>query len=342
MMVNRTKNLAWFAILALQLLVVTNCIAAEEEPPAVQVKGEFSIMILGSGGPAPLASGRASSGYLIFTDGQPRILMDVGGGTFQRLAASGVNIKDLDLVLLSHLHIDHTADLSAFIKGLYFQNRSAGTLRTAPIRVYGPGANKAKFPGTNILQYPSTMEYIHNHYDKEVGTERYLNIFAKAISGGTFGYKAYDIKVDVKQPVSKILDENGLVVKAVSVIHGPAPALAYRIEYKGKSIVFSGDTSSKTNNMVHIAKNADLLIYDTAIMDTLPNKGPADKVFFALHTTPTRLGEVAAAAKPKRLVLSHLTGITEPRTDEIKKIIVDKGYKGNIVVAEDLAVFNLK
>ena len=94
-----------------------------------KVEGHLSVMVLGSGGPVATAKGRASAGYLIFTDGKPRILMDAGGGTYQRLAKSGVNVKDLDLVLLSHLHIDHTADLSSIIKTIYFHNVGAGVTR---------------------------------------------------------------------------------------------------------------------------------------------------------------------------------------------------------------------
>lgn len=45
-----------------------------------KVKGDLSVMVLGSGGPMATASGRASASYLIFADGKPRILMDVGGG----------------------------------------------------------------------------------------------------------------------------------------------------------------------------------------------------------------------------------------------------------------------
>ena len=334
----KTYNLLWVG-----LLFLSNSVLADEQTPAVNaVSGDLSIMVLGSGGPAPLKSARASSGYLIFTDVKPRFFMDVGGGTYKSLAESQADIKDIDFILLSHLHIDHTADLSAFIKGMYFQNRDADNLRTKPVRIFGPGKNKATFPKTKILQYPSTSDYAHQHYDMKVGTERYLNIFATAIHGGTFSYKATDIPADVKKPISTIIDEGGLKIKAIAVVHGPAPAVAYRIEYKGKSIVFSGDTSSATDNMIKIAQGADLLIYDTAIMDKAPNKYPGDKVFFKLHTTPSRMGEVVAAAKPKQLVLSHLTSLTESRTDEVADLVKKKGYMGEITVAHDLAVYNIK
>jgi len=113
-----------------------------------KVEGELSVMVLGSGGPIATAAGRASAGYMVFTDGKPRLLMDLGGGTYQRLAASGYNIHDMDTILLSHLHLDHTGDLAPVVKTIYFHNNLAGTHRSNPIYIYGPAANGVPFPGT--------------------------------------------------------------------------------------------------------------------------------------------------------------------------------------------------
>lgn len=306
-----------------------------------EVEGALSVMVLGSGGPVATEAGRASAGYLIFTDGQPRVLMDIGGGTFQRLAKSGYNIKDLDIVLLSHLHVDHTADLSAAIKTIYFHNNLAGTGRSAPVRIYGPADNGIPFPNTTVAQYPSTSEYAHDHYAMPGGTERYLNIFATAISEGnsSFAYEAHDLNSAWNgATVEEVLNTpDGLLIEAIAVDHGPVPAVAFRVSYKGHSIAYSGDTKSTGANMVTIAQDADLLIYDTAITDTLP----PNPVFHQLHTSPTRIGEVASAADVKTLVLSHITPVTETRLGEVKDVIRDQGYRGKVKFARDLKVYNL-
>lgn len=326
---------------------------ADKKLAGDRVKGDFSVMVLGSGGPMATASNRASAGYLIFLDGVPRILMDVGGGTFARLAESGVNIKDLDIVLLSHLHIDHTGDLSAMLKTLYFHNRGTnlaqGTFppgRTAPVRIFGPDENGIPFPPVlgadpGVPQYPASSDYVHDHYDLNTGTERYLNIFTRAISGGIFNVTAQDVSPDwTAYNPETLIDEGDLRITAVGVNHGPVPGLAFRIDYRDRSIVYSGDTSSRGDNMINLSEGADLLIYDTAITDTLPD-GPNDQVFFQLHTTPTRLGEVAATAGVRRLLLSHLTPITEPRMNEVRHVIRGQGYRGRMEAAEDLQVINL-
>ncbi len=318
-----------------------------------KVSSDLSVVVLGSGGPVATQTGRASAGYLILTDQKPRILMDLGGGSFQRLAATGYDLKDLDIILLSHLHIDHTADLSATLKTIYFHNtrainaaNAAGTTpppqRTAPVRIWGPSnANSGAFPNNDtVKQYPATTEYLDGHYALPGGVERYLNVFATAIGAGTFAYTGVDIDPDFTTYNEQTLlnEPDGLVVKAVGVNHGPVPAVAYRIEYKGKVVVYSGDTSSSGTNMENIADNADLLIYDTAIMDA---DFPPNPVFYKLHTKPTRIGEVAKIANVKKLVLSHITPATDSRQDEVKALVA-ANYTGPVEVAEDLEVFNVQ
>lgn len=310
-----------------------------------KVKGKLSVMVLGSGGPIAATSGRASSGYLIFVEGKPRILMDMGGGTFKSLAQSGSKIPEINRVLLTHLHLDHTADMSAIVKTVFFHNLEAGRFRTIPFHFYGPASNNSFFPlaltgGEKILQYPTSSDYVHGHYNIKTGVERYLNIFSRGIKAGVLNYTATDLPSDfTSNTITTVFeDSDGLKVSSIAVNHGPVPAVAYRIEYAGSSIVWSGDTSSKTNNMIRLANDADILIYDTALMADDP---PPDSIFHKLHTLPARLAEVAVIANPARLVLSHITPVTGPRINEIKTIIRDAGYSGKIHVAKDLKVYNI-
>jgi len=345
-MMRRLRKLLLTSFLVMQSLQISLAADKQSELAVNKVKGVLSVLVLGSGGAIATAKGRATSGYLIFTDGKPRILMDVGGGTFARIAESGVNLNKIDTILLSHLHIDHTADMSAVIKTIFLHNLAAKTKRSAsksPIHFYGPG----KLP--NAAAYDNTSTYIDRHYNPQQGTERYLYGFAKAINAGQFAYKVTDIPADhfntlagVTKPVAIqtiIHTDDGLIVKAVGVFHGSVPSIAYRIEYKGKSIVYSGDTTSKTNNLIAIAKDANILIYDTAITDDLPPQG---SVFRKFHTAPSRIGEIAKQAKVKILVLSHISPVTEVRLDEVIKSVIKKGYHGKLIVAKDLAVYNVQ
>ena len=93
--------------------------------------------------------------------------------------------------------------------------------------------------------------------------------------------------------------------------------------------------------MVEIPEGTDLLIYDTAIMDDAPAASPGHTVFFQLPTIPSRLGEVAARAQARAVLLSHLAPITEPNLAEIKRLIRAQGHEGKIRTARDLMVLNL-
>lgn len=375
-MSQKFKIFKGFAVVMAGLAIATSSYA-DKKPAVNKVEGSLSVMVLGSGGPIATAEGRASAGYLIFTDGKPRVLMDVGGGTYQRLAQSGTNIKDLDIILLSHLHADHTGDLTSVMKTIYFHNNLARnqaamrgvTLagRTAPIRIYGPTSSQldptkaqgVRYPNGELV-YPSTKDYADHHYAFNGGVEHYLKAFVAGISdddgpmgpGGpvsNFAYTGNDLKSKVPfAPIETVLStDDGLVITAIALDHGPVPAVGFRIDYKGYSVAYSGDTGTKgrgpnrlgQGNMAKLSMGVDMLIYDTAVMEMggLPN----NPLFHILHTQPSLIAGVAKTAGVKTLVLSHLTPVTSPRVDEIEAIIKGAGFEGKIKKAKDLKVYNL-
>jgi len=331
-MLNNTRFMSGFMLMAVTALLVmlSTQVRADKEShsPAGKVKKGLSVMVLGSGGPVA-TNKRVSAGYLIFTDGKPRILMDAGGGVFHRLGQSGTNIGGIETILFTHLHMDHNGGMTPILAMSFFHNRAAGVERTAPYRFAGPSQN-------TVSPFPSTTDYLDGHFSADGGLERYLAGFPPVLGAGSFSYEVQSIPADTSLPVSVVFSEDdGLVVKAIAVNHGPVPSVAYRIEYRGKSIVYSGDTTSRTDNMITLAQDADLLIYDTAILDDTPPP------FINLHTTPVRIGEVAVAAGVKKLLLSHITGITEPNLHAVKHVIRGQGFGGRIKVARDLGVINL-
>ena len=143
------------AILGLCLVTAafSNVQAGGKKKLAVdRVKDGLSVMVLGSGSPAAQPDGRASAGYMIFLDGVPTVLMDVGGGVYQRIADSGMNINPLEIVLLSHLHVDHAGDIDPIVKALFFHNRIAGFPRDPDLALQFLGPDKAP-PGAPARHY---------------------------------------------------------------------------------------------------------------------------------------------------------------------------------------------
>jgi ribonuclease BN (tRNA processing enzyme) len=248
----------------------------------------------------------------------------------------------LNTILLSHMHIDHVSEVPGVIKGIYFDGQLQGMRHTTPINIYGPEADASG-------NFPSTSEYMDGLFAQSTGEFRYLRKFVGGVDGspqilGTFGYDTHELSAAWQnEPAINTIDGpvvNGeqVVIKEIAVDHFEAPAIAYRIEYKGHSIVYTGDTHSTSDNIERLAQGADILIYDTSILDNAP---PPVSPFAKRHTTPMRIGEVAAAAGVKTLLLSHLTPISDPATDAIKDEIKAQGFTGKIKVAKDLKVYNL-
>ncbi len=106
-------------------------------------KPPLEVVVLGSGGPR--AFGRAGSSYLILLDGTPRVLVDAGPGAFLRIGELDLDLEKVDTVLLTHLHIDHSADLPAF-----FNARSLTSDGPIAYRIFGP-ASAGLFPSTSLF-----------------------------------------------------------------------------------------------------------------------------------------------------------------------------------------------
>lgn len=87
----------------------------------------IALQVLGSGGPE-LQDKRASSGYLIWRDGQAKVLIDCGGGSALHFGQSHAQMKDLDVVLFTHFHVDHSADFAVLVKSSFLKTALAPCL----------------------------------------------------------------------------------------------------------------------------------------------------------------------------------------------------------------------
>jgi ribonuclease BN (tRNA processing enzyme) len=297
--------------------------------PAIAVAAcgtaEVAVQVLGSGGPE-LADKRASSSYLVWIGGKPRALVDIGGGAALRFGESGATVSDLDVILLTHLHVDHTADLPALIKASFFEDRSR------PLPVYGPAGNKFM---------PSTVAFMRALFDSTRGAYRYLGDFLSPMSRNTYKLQPQDVgeirdKIRVPRKTGDkiwvVFSNDRLRVSATAVEHGSVPALAWRIEAGGKSIVFSGDTNGEGDHLQQLARQADLLVVHNAVPEG------AGGVERQLHMPPSVIGRIAREAGVKQLVLSHRMRRTLGRETETLDSI-KKNFAGPVAFANDLDCF---
>jgi ribonuclease BN (tRNA processing enzyme) len=273
--------------------------------------------VLGSGGPE-LQDKRASSSYLVWQDGQARVLVDAGGGSALRFGESGAQMSQLDVLLFTHFHVDHSADFPALIKSSWFEDRKR------PLPIYGP-------PGNDFM--PATSEFVSDFFGSQRGAYRYLSELLAPGEEGSYKMQPNSV-VAGSTPVA-VFRSGDLAVSAVRVVHGAVPALAWRVEIAGKAIVFSGDTNGEGEGLVRLAANADLFVAHNAVPEG------AVGIERRLHMPPSVIGQIAADAHVKSLVLSHRMLRTLGKEDQTQAEI-RKRYSGPLQFANDLDCFPLR
>ncbi|HTV10005.1 MAG TPA: MBL fold metallo-hydrolase [Candidatus Aquilonibacter sp.] len=277
----------------------------------------LAVQVLGSGGP-DFRDKRASSSYLIWKEGRALVLIDAGGGSALRFGQSGAAMSQLQVILLTHLHADHTSDLPALIHSSRFEDRKL------PLPVFGPPAGQS---------FPSTTEFFDDLFGKAHGAWRYMS--GVMDDGQPYRLEPHDV-VAGDVPVQVFQNEN-FTVDAVRTDHGRAPALAWRVEIGGKRIVFSGDTGGHGEGLPRLAKDADLFVAHNA---TSRLSNPAT---IAILMPPLVIGQIAAQAHVKRLVLSHRMADTLGKKHEAAtRADIRETYRGPLDFASDLQCFVLR
>ncbi|MFZ6875004.1 MBL fold metallo-hydrolase [Undibacterium sp. Di27W] len=280
---------------------------------AVCQPGKLMVQVLGSGGPE-LNDQRASTSYLVWVDQKARILVDFGSGAVLNYEKSGANPVELDAVLFSHFHVDHSADFPALVKGLPFAGYDK------ELRVFGP-TKRGVFPGVK--------EFTHALFNRETGAYAYLADYADPDVSSQFKMEIEEVAGKDKEVKRYALDD-GLVVKAISVLHGPVPSLAWRVESQGCSVTFSGDTSNTDQALDILAQSTDVLVAHHAARENDP-----DDIARLLHMMPTEIGRIAGTAKVGKLVLSHRMKRTFGHEME-SAAAIRKNYAGTILFANDM------
>jgi len=275
---------------------------------------DVAIQVLGSGGPE-LQDKRASSSYLVWENGRARALIDAGGGSALRFGESGAQMSQLDVLLFSHFHVDHSGDFAALIKSSWFEDRK----RALPI--YGP-------PGNDFM--PSTTEFVSDLFGEKKGAYRYLSELLVPGEEGSYKMQPHNV-IAGSTPVA-VFHSGDLAVSAVGVVHGAVPALAWRVEIGGKAIVLTGDTNGEGEGLTRLAMNADLLVAHNAVPEG------ATGVERRLHMPPSVIGRIASDARVKRLVLSHRMLRTLGKEDQTR-LEIGKHYPGPVTFANDLDCF---
>jgi ribonuclease BN (tRNA processing enzyme) len=283
-------------------------------------------------GPPPRAH-RAQSSNLLIVDGALYVV-DAGDGAARRIAKAGFNVRDVGTIFLTHLHDDHMAGLGTLMS-VAWDNQ-----RTQPIHVYGP-------PRTEDL-VKAAVQYF--------GISAEIRI---ADGGRSVPIDQVFFGHDVRPGV--VYQDGKIKVTAAESTHfefhtgaaaGKYKSYAYRFETPDRVVVFTGDTGPN-DALTNLANGADLLVSEANSveerMQLLIKTGqwqvmtPAEQAGIKRqmaqgHLSTESVGKLAAQARVKTVVLTHLTA--KPDDDYTSWANeVKEHFSGQVLIAKDLMEF---
>ena len=286
---------------AVQDFVLRRVIARRMSAPPRELlaAGALRVLVCGSSSPMPHPT-RAKACVAVFAGGRFWVV-DTGLGAWNRLALWQVDGRNIGGILLTHLHSDHIGELGEF----NLQTWAAG--RPGPLAVFGPPGVERVVAGFTEA-YALDSGYRVAHHGRELLPPEVGGMDARVVAGPAEGTGP-----------AIVVQEDGLTITAFAVNHAPVhPAYGYRFDYRGRSVVVSGDTV-KDAGLIAAAKGADVLVHEAqanhivALMRAEADKTGRARVGKILadipsyHTSPVAAAEAANEAGVKLLVLSHLT-----------------------------------
>lgn len=294
-------------------------------PTAEPVRdGEIRVTVLGSGDPFVKKS-QASASLLIEVGNPERELFffDLGSGSLANYNGLGLPVTATTKVFLTHLHADHVGDMPTLVWSL----AKAG--RRDPVEVWGPAGET---PDLGTRSYTEHLQAAHA-WDMQ------------SLRGHPGQSGAHTEVTEVPwDRTATVYDRNGVRVSSFPVIHILNGSVGYRLDYNGRSVVFSGDTRP-CHPLVDACDGADLLIHETfpsapvfAQKAGVP-VGFAEQVVNGAHTSPTMAGKVFARAGARMSVMWHLAvdhQVVGPAYADMRT-----QYEGPVTIAQDLTTFDI-
>lgn len=249
----------------------------------------ITVTILGSGTCVP--SLKRSSCSVLMAVGDSKLLFDSGPGTIRRMLEAGTAIFDISYIFYSHFHPDHSSEFVPFLFATKYPNKQQ---RKNTLTVTA---------GTGLLDFYDRLKSVYGQWiELEPGLLALLEL-------------------DHQKPDSNQFKD--FSVESAPMAHNEE-SIAFRINSPdGSSVVYSGDTDYN-ENLIDLARDADMLICESALPDDMHKDG---------HMTPSLAGEIATRASVKKLVLTHFYPECDHADIEQE---CRKTYVGPLILAEDL------
>jgi ribonuclease Z len=296
------------------------------------------IAICGSSAPLP-SQQRAKACVSVFAGGK-FYLVDVGPESVENLVLWGIPMAQIGGVLLTHFHSDHIGDLGE----LNLQSWAGG--RPAPLAVYGgPGVDRV-VEGFNGA-YRIDQGYRTRHHGEKV------------MPPATWPMVAHQVdlvgpETAAKDRTALVLEDGALRITAVEVDHTPiAPAYGYRFDYKGRSVLITGDTKYLPS-LAKAAKGVDVLVSEAISVPmtrslgagaTAGGRSGAAAIMHDIedyHITPEQAASIANEAGVKLLAFYHL--LPAPDSALTRRLFaqgISSARRGDWTLASDGSLYTL-
>lgn len=276
----------------------------ENLPTRFQPSADFSVIILGSGGP-PYDPKRSGPSVVIQHRGR-FILVDMGNGTQARLYEAGISAALIDAMLITHHHRDHDEEFMPLL--------DTALVRGRPLEIVGT-------PGTKKM-----VDFTAEFYAEDI-----------AYRIERTGRSAQNIRKPIVREIrgGESFTLGTLAVRTAQVPHS-VHTVTYRFDVDGQSIVISGDLTH-SDKLVDLARSADVLVMDSggAIVrpgQRRPANNPARQEM--AHPGGQDVASMAQKAGVKKLVLTHV--VAEEVDEQATITSLGETYKGQVIVGRDL------
>ncbi len=284
------------------------------------------IYVLGAGTPTPTAD-RFGTAYVVEADGQ-FVMFDCGPAATHKLVKAGLFPTQIDHLFFTHHHFDHDVDYPCFLLSRWDQ--SIG--KENDLKVFGPTLTELL---TDRLIGPDgafTHDWKARVYHP-LSQQVYVN------RGGKLPRRPPHVDARDVGP-GTVHTANGWEVTAAPAQHVQPylDSLAYRLETRRGSIVFTGDTQP-CDSVVDLARGADALVCmcwdDQEVMNLDgEHQGQCGTVGAA---------EMAQAAGVKKLLLAHIGphlaqhGVMEKGIGDVRRI-----FGGEVVFTEEIMTVDVR
>ena len=270
--------------------------------PFLDEEDSLKVVVCGSRSPLP-APGRAEACILVEA-GDDIYIFDMGNGSAVNLQQYQIPWSNVKGIFITHMHSDHMADLPDAHLASWIQGRNS------PLKVYGPKGINLVTKGFE-LAYSADYQYRNEHHGDEI------------LPLDIAGYEA--IEIANTEYIEN--DTAGMEILPFAVNHHPVNhAFGFKIAYKGRTLVISGDTIND-GSVQKYSKGIDLLIHSAIsldIVERLRSVAPIpqmDKIFLDIqdyHTPINQAGEIARDANVKHLLIYH--AIPSPNNTIMEKV----------------------